>query len=141
MEQNFRYTYEQLLERAYKQLPAVTKEESRFEMPQIKAVQSGNKTVVANLPQLASAFRRPIEHLLKFMLRELATTGEQKGGEYVFVGRFRPEFLQDKMAKYAKEFVFCKQCGKPDTHLLKETAATFIICEACGARDSVRTLK
>jgi len=137
----FNYTYEQMLDKAYKELPAVTKEESRFEMPQIKAVQSGNKTVVANLPQLASAFRRPVEHLLKFMLRELATTGEQKGGEYVFVGRFRPEFLQDKMAKYAKEFVLCSQCGKPDTHLLKESAATFLICEACGARASVRTLK
>jgi translation initiation factor 2 subunit 2 len=137
----FNYTYEQMLDRAYKQIPVATKEEVRFEIPQIKAVQSGNKTVVANLPQMASAFRRLVEHLLKFMLRELATTGEQKGGEYVFVGKFRPEYLQDKINKYAKEFVLCHQCGKPDTHLLKETAATFLICEACGARDSVRTLK
>jgi len=137
----FNYTYEQMLERALKQMPVMTVEASRFEMPLIKAVLSGNKTVVANLPQLASAFRRPIEHLLKFMLRELATTGEQKGGEYVFIGRFRPESLQDKMVKYAKEFVLCKQCGKPDTHLLKEATATIFICEACGARASVRTLK
>jgi len=138
---SFSYTYEQLLERAYKQLPVIIKEEVRFEIPKINAVLSGNKTVVANLPQLASTLRRPVEHLLKFMLRELATTGEQKGGEYVFVGKFRPEMLQDKIIKYAKEFVLCYQCGKPDTHLLKEATATFLVCEACGARDSVRTIK
>lgn len=137
----FNHTYEELLERAYKQLPEVTKAEVRFELPLIKAVLSGNKTVVANLPQLANVLRRPVEHLLKFMLRELATTGEQKGGETVFVGKFRQEFLHDKIGKYAKEFVLCHQCAKPDTRLEKTAAATYLICEACGARDSVRTLK
>ncbi|HIK00927.1 TPA: translation initiation factor IF-2 subunit beta [archaeon] len=135
------YTYDEMLERVYSQLPVSSKEEVRFELPQIKSVLSGNKTVVSNLPQLASTFRRSVEHLLKFMLRELATTGEQKGSEFVFVGKFRQEFLQDKINKYAKEFVLCHQCGKPDTNLLKEAATTFLICEACGARESLRTLK
>lgn len=135
------YTYEQLLEKAYEELPVISKEEARFETPQIKVAQSGNRVVVSNLQQIANAFRRPIEHLFKFMLRELATTGEQKGSEHIFVGRFRPEFLQEKIVKYAKEFVLCHQCGKPDTHMVKEAAAAFLVCEACGAKDSVRVLK
>ena len=137
----FNYTYEQMLDKAYKELPAISKEEVRFEMPQIRVTQAGNRVVVSNLPQIASAFRRLIEHLLKFMLRELATTGELKGSEYFFVGRFRPEFLQEKIVKYAKEFVLCHQCGKPDTHIAKEANAAFLVCEACGAKDSIRILK
>jgi len=49
--------------------------------------------------------------------------------------------LQQKIGKYAKEFVFCGQCNKPDTHLVREAAADFIVCEACGAKASVRKLK
>jgi len=137
----WKYSYEQMLDKAYKELPTISKEEVRFEMPQIKTAQAGNRVVVSNLPQIASAFRRPIEHLMKFMLRELATTGEPKGSEYFFVGRFRPDFLQEKIVKYAKEFVLCHQCGKPDTHMIKEANAAFLVCEACGAKDTVRVLK
>ncbi len=137
----FTHTYEQMLDKAYSELPAIKREESRFEMPALKSNLSGNKTVVSNLPQIASAFRRPAEHLLKFILRELATTGDAKGSEYHFMGKFRPEFLQEKVVKYAREFVLCAACGKPDTHFVKEQAATFLVCEACGVRSSVRTIK
>jgi len=137
----FKYTYEQMLEKAYKKLPEVSEEELRFELPVVKGSLSGNKTVITNIPQIAAQLRRPVEHVLKFLLRELATTGDQKKGETVFIGKFRSEFLNKKIEKYANEFVFCAQCKKPDTHLAKEQTITFLICEACGAKTSVRTLK
>jgi translation initiation factor 2 subunit 2 len=79
--------------------------------------------------------------VFKFFLRELATTGDLKGTEAIFVGKFRPDMLNNKVEKYIKEFVLCPQCGKPDTHLEKADAATLLICEACGAKESVRSLK
>lgn len=133
--------YEKLLEKAYKELPEVVEEVVRFEIPTVAGRLSGNKTIVTNLPQIANALRRPIEHLFKFLLRELATTGEMKTGETIFVGKFRSEFLNKKIEKYVNEFVLCAQCKKPDTHLKKEERVTFLICEACGARATVRTLK
>ena len=133
--------YEQLLEKAYKELPEISEETIRFECPLVKGNIAGNKTIITNLPQIASQLRRPVDHLLKFLLRELATTGEMKTGETIFMGRFRSDFLNKKIQKYCKEFVLCHQCSKPDTHLDKEGGATLLICEACGARDSVRTLK
>ena len=135
------FTYEQLLERAYKNTPTVAKEEVRFELPEIKSHLSGNKTIISNLEQVAKVLRREVNHFFKFMLRELATTGDVKNSEYIFVGKFRNEFLQQKIGKYAKEFVFCGQCNKRDTHLVREAAADFIVCEACGAKASVRKLK
>lgn len=134
-------TYEELLEEAYKKLPEAGKEEVRFEVPKVKGTIAGNKTIITNLPQIAAALRRQFEHLLKFLLRELATTGEVKTGETIFVGRFRSEFLNQKIEKYVKEFVLCSQCSKPDTHLEKVDNITFLVCEACGARSTVRTLK
>ncbi len=133
--------YEKLLETAYKELPEVAEEEVRFEIPTVKGNIAGNKTIVTNLPQIANALRRPIEHLFKFLLRELATTGEMKPGEAIFMGKFRSEFLNKKIEKYVNEFVACAQCKKPDTHLDKEGNITYLICEACGAKATVRTLK
>jgi len=133
--------YEKLLEKAYKELPEVSEEEVRFEIPTVKGNLAGNKTIITNLPQIANALRRPIKHLFKFLLRELATTGDMKPGETIFVGKFRSEFLNKKLKKYYDEFIACAQCKKPDTHLDKEGNITYLICEACGAKATVRTLK
>jgi translation initiation factor 2 subunit 2 len=135
------FKYGDLLERAFEQLPEVSEEEVRFEIPTVRGNIQGNKTVLTNLQQIASHFRREFDHLLKFLLRELATTAEVKKGEVVFIGRFRSEFLNKKIEKYFKEFVACYQCKKPDTNLVKEHGVTYLVCEACGARSTVRTLK
>ena len=134
--------YRALLDAAYQALPNVQeKEQFRLELPKIKGGIQGNKTVITNLQQIANALRRPLDHLLKFLLRELATTCERKKGEIVFMGVFRADLLNQKIEKYIKEFVICPKCGKPDTHLQKEGSVTYLVCEACGTRTPVRTLK
>jgi len=137
----FKYTYPQMLEAAYKELPEVSKEEVRFEIPLIKGSIQGNRTIVTNLPQIAVHLGRTEEHLNKFLLRELATTGDKTKQGYVYVGKFGSKMLNDKIDKYTKEFIFCGQCGKPDTSLIKEKGLTFKRCQACGASSTVRTLK
>jgi len=135
-------SYEDMLDKAYAKLPTAGKADAvRLDIPQIKGALSGNKTIISNLDVIAKAVRRDLQHVFKFFLRELATTGDLKGTEAIFVGKFRPDMLNNKVEKYIKEFVLCPQCGKPDTHLEKADAATLLICEACGAKESVRSLK
>jgi translation initiation factor 2 subunit 2 len=135
-------SYEDMLNKAYAKLPTAGKADAvRLDIPQIKGALSGNKTIIYNLGDVAKAARRDLQHVFKFFLRELATTGDLKGTEAIFVGKFRPDMLNNKVEKYIKEFVLCPQCGKPDTHLEKADAATLLICEACGAKESVRSLK
>jgi translation initiation factor 2 subunit 2 len=135
-------SYEDMLDKAYAKLPTAGKADAvRLDIPQIKGALSGNKTIISNLEVIAKAVRRDLQHVFKFFLRELATTGDLKGTEAIFVGKFRPDMLNNKVEKYIKEFVLCPQCGKPDTHLEKADAATLLICEACGAKESVRSLK
>lgn len=137
----WKHKYQEMLTRAFKLLPQIKGSWARFEIPAVVSRIQGNKTVIANFPQIARALRRPEKHLLKFFLRELATTGEVKKGSTIFVGRFGPALLNAKIEKYVNEFVLCNQCKKPDTKLIKERGITFKHCEACGARSSVRTLK
>ncbi len=137
----FKYNYDEMLDKAYKELPEVSKEEVRFEIPKVKGSIQGNRTIITNLQQIANDLRRDINHVFKFLLRELATTGDIKSGGTIFVGRFNSSFLNEKIEKYVKEFVMCDQCGKPDTELMKERGLTFKRCAACGAKSSVRTLK
>ena len=137
----WKHTYEEMLDRAYKKLPEKIKKESRFEIPKVNSEVQGNHTIIKFFPKLANDINRKKEHLMKFLLRELATTGKEKDSRLIVVGKFSRELLQIKYEKYIEEFVLCDQCKKPDTKLKKEKGLTFKICEACGAKSSVRSLK
>jgi len=137
----WKYKYEQLLKRAYKNLPAVSTKTARFEIPIVSGRFEGNRTLVSNLNQISKKLDRDVKHLSKFMLKSLATTGEWKKNNFYFVGKFNSKRLNEKLAKYVKEFVTCNQCEKPDTSLDKAKGITFKQCQACGARSSVRSMK
>lgn len=135
------FSYKKMLERAYKKLPEKIQRESRFEIPKITSRVQGNRTIVRNFGKLAKDISRSKDHLMKFLLRELATTGKEERNSVVFIGKFSNDILQRKFKKYIEEFVLCAQCGKPDTELIKEKGLTFKRCEACGAKSSVRNIK
>ena len=50
-------TYEKLLDQAYKDIKPITHSE-RFEIPKIQGHLEGTKTILTNLPQIASSLRR-----------------------------------------------------------------------------------
>jgi translation initiation factor 2 subunit 2 len=137
----FKHKYEDMLKKAYKLLPKVTATDSRFEIPKVHGRLQGNKTIITNFSQIASHLRREESHFLKFLVRELATTCEVNGGTATFTGKHSPTNINVKVEKYVKEFILCKQCGKPDTELVNENGSTFKRCEACGAKSSVRSIK
>lgn len=130
--------YEKLLEGAYKELKPIEKSKERFEIPLIEGHLEGNKTIITNLSYISSYLRRDQEHLLKFLLRELATPGSIKDNRLVLMRKISSQKINEKIEEYVNEFVICKQCGKPDTELLKEKGFLFIHCLACGAKHSVR---
>jgi translation initiation factor 2 subunit 2 len=130
--------YENLLDEAYKDIKPIEQSNGRFEIPKIEGHLEGTKTILTNLPQIASYLRRDFDHLLKFLLKELATSGSFKNNRVILMRKISSTKINDKIADYVKEFVVCTQCGKPDTELLKEKGFSFIHCLACGAKHSVR---
>ncbi len=97
---------------------------------------NGNKTIISNFEKFCSSIRRDKKHVAKFLYRELATSGSVEGGKLIL--QTRSPIIEDKIQKYLKNFVYCHECGKPDTILQKEDRFYVLKCEACGARRRVK---
>lgn len=131
--------YEELLDKAYKEIKKVEGIRGRFEVPKVEGHFEGKKTIITNFLQIASYLRREPEHFQKFLLKELATPGQREGDRLILNNKVPSARVKDKIEQYVKEFVLCKECKKPDTELLREKGSrlNFIHCLACGAKHSV----
>ncbi len=130
--------YEQLLKRGREILPQSVFEKERFEMPKARGHLEGNKTVITNFTQIAGTLRRATEHLLKYVLKELATPGEiNRSGLLVLGTKIAASRINEKIKQYAHEFVLCPDCGKPDTEIKKESDFDFLICSACVSKHPI----
>lgn len=128
--------YEDMLKDAREVLPEKIDTSSRFEVPKVKGRIEGNKTVISNFFQIASTIGRKPQHLLKYILKELATPGVLKNQTLVFGSKLSASKINEKIETYVDEFVICKECSAPDTKMVKEGDIYYIKCQACGARHS-----
>jgi len=133
-------SYEELLKKAKEDMPKAVLEKERFEIPKIRGHLQGNRTIVSNFVQIAGILRRNIDHMLKYVLKELATPGEiKKSGSLILGTKVSASRLNEKIKKYAEEFVLCNDCGKPDTKLEREGEFMYLKCMACGAKHYVKS--
>ncbi|MBI2143350.1 translation initiation factor IF-2 subunit beta [Candidatus Woesearchaeota archaeon] len=131
-------TYEGLLKRAQEMLPQKTLLVERLEVPKVLGHIQGNRTVVSNFHAIAGIIGRPLEHFLKYLLKELATSGEVTKTALILGTKVPASRINDKIQEYLKDFVVCPECKRPDTKLEKEDNVTFIKCSACGAKHAVK---
>ena len=131
--------YKKMLEEVRKNLPEVVFIKERFEIPKVLGHVQGNRTIISNFLQIASSLRREVDHLLKFVLKELATPGEiKKSGALILGTKVPASRINEKIRQYANEFVLCTECGKPDTQIIREGELTYMKCTACGAKNFVK---
>jgi len=131
--------YKKLLEEAYKKVKQSVITNSRFEIPKIEGYFEGRKTILTNFYQIASYLRRKPEHFQKFILKELAASGQKEGDRLVLNIKVPSSKINQKIGEYINEFVLCRECKKPDTELIRKDRITFVHCLACGAKHSVRS--
>lgn len=130
-------SYEQLLNEAYTKIKPVASKIDRFELPKIEGHIEGNKTIISNFRQICSYIRREPDHVMRYLIKTLATSGTIKGDRLILARKITSRMVNEKLQEYINEFVICKECKKPDTELMKEDRFTFIHCLACGAKKSV----
>jgi translation initiation factor 2 subunit 2 len=131
-------SYLELLRRAKSALPE-SKTVERWEIPQAIVQVSGKRTSVRNFLEIARALRRDPQHIAKWLFKELAVPGNV-GEMLELQGKFTTLQINRKLEDYAKEFVFCSECSKPDTQLIRQERLWFLKCEACGAKRPVRSV-
>ena len=131
--------YKKMLGDVRKNLPEAVFLKERFEVPKALGHIQGNRTIISNFLQIASTLRRDVNHLLKYVLKELATPGEiKKSGALILGTKVPASRINDKIRQYANEFVLCLECGKPDTKIEKEGDLSYMKCTACGAKNIVK---
>ena len=130
--------YEKLLEKAYKEVKVVASASERFEIPKVKGQVSGKNTIITNIAVIANYLRRPIDRLAKFLQKELAVSGKIEGDRLVLKTKLNSAKVNEKIQLYAKEFVICSECGKPDTEIISEKGIKSKHCLACGAKSPIK---
>jgi translation initiation factor 2 subunit 2 len=130
-------SYEDMLKKARSELPEDIGKGERFVVPKVIGHIQGNKTVISNFIQIAQTIGRPVEHLLKYINREMAAMGEIKKTLAIFNTKLSANKMNEKIQAYVDNFVICRTCGRPDTKLHKESSVTIMTCQACGARQSI----
>lgn len=132
-------SYEQLLEQAYKEVKSIDVSSERFEIPKVKGQVQGKKTVITNLKDIADYLRRPIDHLAKFLMKELAASGKVENERLLLNTRLSSQRVNEKVESYVKIFVLCAECKKPDTEIIAEKGVKFKHCLACGAKYPIKS--
>ncbi|NQU79382.1 translation initiation factor IF-2 subunit beta [Candidatus Woesearchaeota archaeon] len=133
--------YAEMLKKAREELPESVFESERFEIPKVKGHIQGNKTVISNFHAIANVLGRNVEHFLKYILKEIATPGNLTRNALMLGAKVPASRINEKIRKYASEYVLCRDCGKPDTKLMKEGDLSFIKCQACGSKHQVKSMK
>ena len=125
------------LDRALSMMPEVQDIGERFVVPEPKLLTEGKTTVFENFATISDKLNREPGHVIKFLLRELGTAGKMEGTRAIFNGRFGIGVVSALIDAYIQEYVTCSECGRPDTHLIKEDRILTMRCDACGAHRPV----
>ncbi len=133
--------YEQLLKQAYSNITERTESSERFVVPDVKAYVEGKTTILENFIEITGKVRRDPDHMMKFLLGELGTSGKMDGNRAIFNGKFEIALIKAIIKSYVDDYVICSECGKPDTRLVKDDRVMILRCDACGSHRPVRKRK
>jgi translation initiation factor 2 subunit 2 len=121
------------LDRGFSKIHKVEGTGERFVVPEPRLFSEGKTTVLENFAAISEKLNREHGQVFKFFLRELGTAGKMEGSRAMFNGRFNIGTISDLIGAYIQEYVTCSECGRPDTHLIKEGRVLTLRCDACGA--------
>ncbi|MGC9307837.1 MAG: translation initiation factor IF-2 subunit beta, partial [Thermoplasmatota archaeon] len=127
------YDYEDLLKRSMDSLPENLTSKERFQMPEGDILREGNTTIIRNFLDITDQVGRDPQHMLSYLLKELGTAGELDNERAIFQGKITTDKVQSRIDAYVNTFVLCRECGRPDTQLMRKNRTLLLKCEACGA--------
>jgi len=136
------FDYMKLLETAKAELGDIGEEKGRFKLPEVDSFIEGKSTILRNFGQIVDMINRDAEHLLGHLVKDIGAPGViDESGRLIIKARVTKEDLQKKINSYFETYVLCSECGRPDTHLVKDGRTLIVICDACGGRRPVHVKK
>ena len=96
--------------------------------------------LIKNFGDVSNTLNRDPQHVLKYLLRELGTSGNVEGNRAILQGKFTHYVINDRIKEYVDNFVICHECNRPDTVIIREDRIDMLKCSACGARAPLKSL-
>jgi len=142
------YSYKACLDRVYATIYAnnptlVNKQKVVLKPPEVMRVGT-SKIMWSNFQTLCQQLNRDPEHVFRFFLAELGTTGSIDGSNrFVIKGKFGPSYISSLLKKYIQEYVVCHSCRQVNTKLERDsiTRMYFLYCDSCGASRAVSAIQ
>ena len=134
------FNYDDLLKRAFAQIPQVSEKRERLELPRFYLNTVGMRTIISNFKEISDALDRDPQHVIKFLTREMATAATFNDSRAIFQGKFQRDSFERLLQRYLEGYVICPVCKRPDTKIVKEKRLSFLVCNACGAKSSIKQL-
>ncbi|GBG29070.1 Eukaryotic translation initiation factor 2 subunit 2 [Hondaea fermentalgiana] len=144
----FGFSYQHLLDRMYAELRAnnpdlVNKKRAVLRPPEVMRLGT-SKILFANFDAICQGMRRDPDHVMRFFLAELGTTGSIDGSKrFIMKGKFTPKNISSILVKYIGEYVTCSMCKQVETKLVRDANSrmAFLQCQSCGASRAVAPIQ
>ena len=130
--------YDELIDKAYENIPDNVKKLSRFEIPKVGIRIEAKNTYITNFNKIINTLNRDRKHFIGVFLKKVGTMGEIRGQQLFLKGIYKEQVLNRLIEQYSKLYVLCKICNKPDTEIQREGKKNFLKCTACGAQEEIR---
>lgn len=128
-------TYEGMLKSA---LSILKKSDATPRLKLALEVRRENRKTLVNANDIARTLNRDPDHLIRFLLAELATTGSvNKEAKLMMKGVFLKNQIQEVLRMYVEQYVVCASCESTDTEIVKENKLFFLSCAGCKSRKYV----
>ena len=101
--------YDQLLDRAFSQLPSLSEEKSDFKIPDADVLVQGNRTVIRNLAQIADVARRDKDEVAKYLTKELAAPVSVENQSLIIMAKIQLNTLNEKLRRSFELYIICKE--------------------------------
>lgn len=136
------YAYTDLLTRLYDNLQKDSKgidnsdrKTHTFAMPKILRI-GRQKSAISNFKEICRSVNRPCDHIQRFILEELHTTGSiNENGAFLIHGVYRPMTIEALLRKYIKQYILCHQCYSANTTAIRDNVTRLhtLHCSMCKA--------
>lgn len=132
--------YFKLLDKALEQIPEEVKEQKRWIVPEVDLDYEGKTTIIKNFRNIVTELGCDDRHFFKKICKELGAAGDiqKSSGRAILKSVLKKSSINAQIANFAKEYVICQTCGKPDTTIIKDGRNHVLICQACGTRRIVK---
>ena len=130
--------YKEMLKRCRDSIPVKGIQKERLEIPAPIIISTKKNLTIKNFRDISDIVNRDAKSFARFLFRTLAVPGYINNKELVLQGRVNPALVRSRINEYMKKYVYCEECGKADTVMIKDGKNFIIKCEACGARRVVK---